>query len=51
VFISEERWNKEKLDYINNLKKGIKYELKEEVDLDNDVIVDNVFDINKVEII
>ena len=53
VVISNDEWDKYRNEYINNLKNGIKYELKELVDIEYDdkniknesTIVDKLFDI------
>lgn len=55
VFIDENKWQKEKLEYINNLKSGYKYTLIEETKekLNNDIDISDVadiFDINKIEV-
>lgn len=55
VFIDENKWQKEKLEYINNLKRGYKYTLIEETKekLNNDIDISDVadiFDINKIEV-
>ncbi len=53
IFISEQRWQKEKAEYINNLKNKKNYEYIEEPEVikkDQDLI-NNVFDISKVEIV
>ena len=55
VFIDENKWQKEKLEYINNLKSGYKYtlieETKEKVNSDIDISdVADIFDINKIEV-
>ena len=55
VFIDEARWNKEKVDYINNIKNGKKYEILEEnqekmqKSIDVSEVAD-IFDINKIEV-
>lgn len=53
VVITDEEWNKNKDEYINNIKNGIKYELKElqveeknkEIEKKEVTIVDRLFDI------
>jgi DNA polymerase-3 subunit gamma/tau len=51
VFISEDDWNKEKEEYVNNIKNKISYKyIKEEI-VDDNVEVNGVFDKSKVEII
>lgn len=52
AFVSENRWLEEKSKYINNLKNNIKYEyIKENEDEISETQINDVFDINKVEII
>jgi len=53
IFITNDRWNVEKQKYINNLKNNIKYELMEEKlnNKDEEIVINDVFDISKVEII
>lgn len=53
VFISEERWQKEKSDYILNIKSNKKYEyIEEEVTEEStEPIINDIFDMSKVEII
>lgn len=54
IFISDERWVKEKQEYIINLKSNKKYEYIEEpenVSEPTEPIISDVFDISKVEII
>lgn len=54
IFISEERWQKEKKDYILNLKSNKKYEYIEEEEASNESaepIINDIFDMSKVEII
>ncbi len=57
IFLSENRWNNERNKYIANLKNKVKYELIEEKescennDQSEENIINDVFDINKVEII
>ena len=55
VFIDENKWQKEKLEYINNLKSGYKYtlieETKEKINSNIDISdVADIFDINKIEV-
>ena len=55
VFIDETRWSKEKVEYINNIKNGKKYEILEEnqekMQKSIDVFeVADIFDINKIEV-
>ena len=55
VFIDEARWSKEKVEYINNIKNGKKYEILEEnqekmqKSIDVSEVAD-IFDINKIEV-
>lgn len=55
VFIDETRWSKEKVEYINNIKNGKKYEILEEnqekmkKSIDVSEVAD-IFDINKIEV-
>lgn len=53
IFITGNRWNIEKQKYINNLKNKVKYEFIEEISQNNekDVIINDIFDLSKVEII
>lgn len=53
IFITDSRWNIEKKKYINNLKNNIKYKLIEENTSStvDDIKINEVFDISKVEII
>jgi len=53
IFISNERWNHEKEEYIINLKKNIKYQYIEEKSEETiaEPIINDVFDISKIEII
>jgi len=52
VFVSENRWLEEKSKYIDNLKNNIKYEyIKENDEEISETQINDVFDINKVEII
>ena len=53
IFISYERWLKEKQKYIDNLKKGVRYNYKEEPTLSQteDIELSDVFDKSKIEII
>lgn len=53
IFVTIERWNKEKQKYIDNLKNNIKYEYIEEKNNDSmeEIIINDVFDTSKVEII
>jgi hypothetical protein len=50
VFISSKLWEKLKNEYIINKKNGKKYELIE-IDKKDDIIINEVFDISKVEIV
>ena len=55
VFIDETRWSKEKVEYINNIKNGKKYEILEEnqekMQKSIDVFeVADIFDIYKIEV-
>ena len=55
VFIDENKWQKEKLEYINNLKSGYKYTLIEETKEKTNSNIDisdvaDIFDINKIEV-
>ena len=55
VFIGEARWSKEKVEYINNINNGKKYEILEEnqekmqKSIDVSEVAD-IFDINKIEV-
>ena len=53
IFISQDRWNIEKQKYIENIKNKIKYTIIEEEIPDNneECIINDVFDLSKVEII
>ena len=53
LFISEERWQKEKSDYILNIKSNKKYEyIEEEISEEStEPIINDIFDMSKVEII
>jgi len=54
IFISDDRWKKEKNEYISNLKNNKKYELIEEnasEEISTEPIISDVFDISKVEVI
>jgi len=53
VFISTERWNREKNEYVKNIKNNKKYEYIPEITAQDqeELIVNNIFDISKVEII
>ena len=53
IFISEERWQKEKQEYILNLKSNKKYKYIEEDTADSSAepIINDIFDMSKVEII
>ena len=52
IFISEEKWHIEKEKYIKNLKNNYKYEyIEEQNSLESDTIINDVFDISKVEVI
>jgi len=54
IFISEDRWQKEKKDYILNIKLNKKYEYipeKEVEESSNDSVINDIFDMSKVEII
>ncbi|MBE6156618.1 MAG: DNA polymerase III subunit gamma/tau [Firmicutes bacterium] len=54
IFISENRWQKEKNVYITNLKLNKKYEFineKSEQEESEDPVISDIFDISKVEII
>ena len=52
IFITNEKWNKEKQKYIENLKNKVKYEfIEEDIHENTDFIINDVFDISKVEII
>jgi len=52
IFISEKRWLIEKNKYIENIKSGYIYEYIEEIDeSNNESIVNDVFDMSKVEIV
>ena len=54
VFVTTKRWEKEKETYINNLKNNVKYEFIAEntqKSTKSDTIINDIFDINKVEII
>lgn len=44
VSISVDRWNKEKNNYVNNLKKGLKYSIIKEKELDDKKNIDQVKD-------
>ena len=61
VFVNKNRWEKEKKEYINKIKKGYKYEYmqekelevkKEKQNLDDSLnkLATSIFDINKIEI-
>lgn len=55
VFVSSNKWNQVKDDYVKNLKRGYKYEFISEDNLQNNSDVDislvaDIFDINKIEI-
>ena len=50
VFVTEDKWNNLKNEYIFNKKNGKKYELIENEEKE-DIIVNEVFDISKVEIV
>ncbi len=51
IFLTEDRWNKEKSTYIENIKNKKKYEYIEEKEEDKQEIINDVFDLSKVEII
>ncbi len=51
AFISEEEWNREKEEYIKNIKNGKKYELIKEKEEEKVPVLTEVFDVNKVEIV
>lgn len=55
VFVDTQKWNKEKSEYINNIRNGFKYTYKEEnKNKVNDEInmsdIKDIFDINKIEV-
>ena len=54
IFVSNERWNKEKQSYINNIKSGYIYKYIEEdesTETSTEPIINDIFDMSKVEII
>ncbi len=54
IFLSNRTWDNEKKEYVNNLKNNKKYTYQEELDTDDkksDDILDDIFDISKIEII
>ena len=52
IFITNERWLNEKQKYIENIKNGVKYSyIEEEKQQQEDIIISDVFDKSKVEII
>ena len=51
VFISEDKWNEVKKEYVINLKNGKKYQYIEEKSNEQNEFDNDIFDISKVEII
>lgn len=51
VFISEKKWQEVKKEYISNIKNGKKYQYIEEEIPEDSTVVNDVFDVSKVEII
>lgn len=51
IFISENKWLEVRNEYIVNIKNGRKYQYIVEKDAKDDTIIDDVFDMSKVEII
>lgn len=52
IFITNAEWLKEKEKYISNIKKGIKYTfIEEKQEIEDDIVINDVFDKSKIEII
>ena len=53
IFVSDEKWNEERQIYIENVKNGYQYKIQDEpenVTTDAQPIIDDVFNIDKIEI-